>query len=202
MIFYGTNGTHLRSEMLPGLACSACATPNSLRASLFGRYVHLYWVPFLPYAKLAAVQCGACQATWENQALPPAVAPAVRTLKQQTPQPYWSWAGLTLVAGLAAFGALHSIRETHTDEALLLRPRAGDIYTVRSDNAHLYSLLKVRQASGNAVELLANEYQTANSSPINSLNTPDKYSKEPVTITRLDLQIMRRKGELIDVDRP
>lgn len=202
MIFYGTNGTHLRTEMLPHLACPACEAPNTLRVSLFGRYAHVYWIPFVPYAKLAAVQCGACQAAWENKALPPTVAPAVRTLKKQTPQPYWSWAGLTLVAGIAAFGALHSIRDTHTDEALLISPRAGDIYTVRSDSAHLYSLLKVRQVSGNAVELLANEYQTDNSSPINSLNTPDKYSKEPVIITRLDLQIMRRKGELVDVDRP
>ena len=94
------------------------------------------------------------------------------------------------------------IRDHYTDEALLSAPHAGDIYTVHTDSANMYSLLKVRQVSGNSVELVANDYQTSSSSPLTDLNSPEKYSKEPFVITRLDLQIMRRKGQLTDVSRP
>ena len=202
MVFYGTNGTHLRTEALPQVACPACGTSSSLRASLFGRYAHLYWVPVFPYAKLVAVQCGSCQTTWESKALPATVAPAVQDLKQQTQQPYWTWAGLSLLLLAAMFGFLHSIRDMRPDETMLSSPRAGDIYTVRTDSANMYSLLKVQQVSGNSVALVANEFHSNDSSPINSLNAPEKYSKEPFIITRLDLQIMRHKGDLTDVDRP
>jgi hypothetical protein len=66
----------------------------------------------------------------------------------------------------------------------------------------MYSLLKVRQVSGNGVELVANDYQTDNRHPLADLNEPGKYSQEPFVLTRLDLQIMRRQGKLTDVDRP
>ncbi len=201
MIFYGTNGTHLRTAALSQLDCPSCGTNVDLKVSLFSRYVHVYWIPFFPYTKLAVVQCGHCQMAWENKALPPSLAPAVRELKQQTQQPFWTWAGVALVLSVMVFGYLHSIRDTHTDEILLANPRAGDIYTVRTDSANMYSLLKVRQVSGNSVELVANEYQSSDSTPIETLNAPAKYSNEPFVLTRLDLQIMRRKGELTDVDR-
>jgi hypothetical protein len=202
MIIYGFKGTHLRTQELPGVACPSCLNPNALRTSLYSRYAHVYWIPFFPYSKLTVVQCGACQQVWENKEVPTSIAPSVREVQQQTSHPYWSWAGLTAVAALLTFGFLAGIRDRHTDEALLLAPRAGDIYTVRSDSAGMYSLMKVRRVGGNNVELVANEYQIDNVSPIDELNSPEKYSKEPFTLTRLELQIMRRKDEITDVERP
>jgi hypothetical protein len=202
MIIYGTNGTHVRTQELPELACPACKARHSLRTSLYSRYAHVYWIPFFPFSKLHAVQCDACQATWENKAVPASIAPAVREVQQQTRHPYWTWAGLAAIVAIATFGFLASIRDHHHDEALLLEPRAGDIYTVRSDSAGMYSLMKVQRVGSNNVELVANEYQIDNVSPIHKLNSPEKYSKESFTLTRLELQIMRRKDQLTDVDRP
>jgi len=202
MIIYGFKGTHLRTQELPGVACPACNTTNSLRTSLYSRYAHVYWIPFFPYSKLTAVQCDACQELWENKAVPASIAPSVREVQQQTSHPYWSWAGLAAVVAFFSFAILAGMRDRHTDEALLLAPRAGDIYTVRSDSADMYSLLKVRRVGGNNVELVANEYQTDSRTRVDELNSPDKFSKEPFTLTRLELQIMRRKDQLTDVERP
>ena len=202
MIIYGTNGTHLRTDALPSPACPACGTGNALRTSVFSRYAHIYWIPLFPYTKLAVVQCGACQTTWDSKALPTEVGPAVLALKRRANTPAWTWAGLGLVALLLSGSTLYGIQDTHDDDALLTAPRAGDIYTVHTDSANMYSLLKVCQVGGNGVELVANDYETPDSHPISALDVPEKYSKEPFVITRLDLQIMRRKGTLIDVDRP
>jgi len=202
MIIYGFKGTHLRTQELPGVACPACLNTKALRTSLYSRYAHVYWIPFFPYSKLTVVQCGACQEVWENKEVPTSIAPIVREVQQQTSHPYWSWAGLTAVAAFFSFAVLAGIRNRHTDEALLLAPRAGDIYTVRSDSAGMYSLMKVRRVGGNNVELVANDYQIDNRAPLDELNSPEKYSKEPFTLTRLELQIMRRKDQLTDVERP
>lgn len=201
MIFYGTNGKHYATEPLPGAACPACQSPASLHVALVSRYAHIYWVPLFPYQKIALTQCAHCQASWEEKQLGPDLAPAVRAVKKQRRAPLWTWAGLALIAALGLYGYLRSIRDTHTDEALLASPRAGDIYTVQADSSRRYSLLKVQQVGGNVVEVVANEYETDESSPINSLNEPARYSKEPFTLTFLDLQIMRHKGQITDVDR-
>ncbi|NML64989.1 hypothetical protein HHL22_07195 [Hymenobacter sp. RP-2-7] len=107
---------------------------------------------------------------------------------------------LLLLVALGAVG--YGLRDHHRDDALLSSPRAGDIYTVHAGRSGTYSLLKVLRAGGNGVELVANEYQTTDSKPIAVLNQAARYSQEPFVITRLDLQIMRRRGELTDVDRP
>jgi hypothetical protein len=201
MIIYGTNGKHYATETLAGTACPACHTPESVQVGLVSRYAHIYWIPLFPYQKIAVTQCLSCQASWEEKGLAPALAPAVRAAKQRSRAPYWTWAGLLLIAAVSLYGYLHSIRDAHTDEALLASPHVGDIYTVRADSSRQYSLLKVQQVGGNIVELVANEYETDNAAPINSLNEPARYSKEPFTLTFLDLQIMRRKGQITDVDR-
>jgi hypothetical protein len=202
MIIYGTNGTHVRTQELPELACPACKARHSLHTSLYSRYAHVYWIPLFPFEKLAAVHCIACNEVWKPKAAPTSIAPALREVRQQISHPYWTWAGLAAIVTIAAFSFLAGIRDHHTDEALLLEPRAGDIYTVRSDSAGMYSLMKVQRVGGNNVELVGNDYQIDNASPIHKLNSPEKYSKEPFTLTRLELQIMRRKDQLTDVDRP
>lgn len=201
MILYGTNGTHYATEPLAGATCPACHAPEALQVGLVSRYAHIYWVPLFPYQKVAVTQCLHCQANWSEKELAPTLAPTVRAVKQRSRAPFWTWAGLAIIAAVSLFGYLRSISDARTDEELLLSPHAGDIYTVRSDSSRMYSLLKVRQVGGNIVELVANEYETQDATPITSLNEPARYSKESFTLTFLDLQIMRRKGQLTDVDR-
>lgn len=202
MIFYGTNGKHFATLELPQASCPACQRPGQLAVALVGRYAHVYWVPFFPYQKLAVVQCQACGSDWAATAVPPTLAPAVRELKKSVSHPLWMWSGLALLVVALLGGYFYGIHDSHNDEALLATPQAGDIYTVRSDSANMYSLLKVRRVGGNGVELVANQFQTPDSNPIATLNQDSSYNSEPFIITRLDLQIMRRKGELTDVDRP
>ena len=201
MIFYGTGGKHFVTCTLPHAACPACHVPDRLQVGLVSRYAHVYWVPLFPYQKIAVLQCTSCGSSWEAPG-PPALAPALRDTKRQHAHPVWTWSGLVLLALLGLGSYLFGLRDHRNDEALLANPRPGDIYTVHSDSAQAYSLLKVLRVGGNGVELVANEYQTTDSDPIESLNEPRRYSQEPFVVTRLDLQIMRRKGELTDVDRP
>ena len=201
MIIYGTNGKHYATHELPATPCPVCQAPNALRVDLVSRYAHVYWIPFFPYQKIAVTQCANCQAAWTEKELTPDLAPAVRATKKQSRAPFWNWAGLLLIAAVSLWGYLHGIRDARTDEDLLASPHAGDIYTVRSDSSQRYSLLKVKQVGGNIVELLPNEYETEDATPLNSLNAPERYGKNSFTLTFLDLQIMRHKGQLTDVDR-
>jgi hypothetical protein len=159
MIFYGTNGTHLRTVALPGQPCPTCAAPDALRVSVFSRYMHIYWVPLLPYSKPTVLHCEQCQHAWEGKAIPAELKAPVQQLKQEARAPWWHWVGLVAVGVLIAWGVTASARNSKEDETYLQAPQAGDIYTVReNEDATNYSLLKVVSAKGNTVELVANEY--------------------------------------------
>ena len=203
MIFYGFKGAHLRTAPLPaGTSCPACATPDSLKASVYSRYAHVYWIPFFPFSKSALAQCEHCQQGWEEKTLPAELQPAVRALKKSTRFPLWNWAGVgVLVLGLA--GASVAGRYHERDRvAWLAAPHAGDIYTVHSPgDSTKYSLLKVVSAKGNTVEVVGNDFETDDSSPISDLNAPEKYGKESQSLTVFELQIMHNQGQLTDVDR-
>ncbi|GAA4364851.1 hypothetical protein GCM10023185_34690 [Hymenobacter saemangeumensis] len=201
MIFYGTNGSLVRTEALPGYSCPSCATADTLQLSVFSRYVHIYWIPVLPYSRPLVASCTHCAQAWEGQGLPAELREPAQLLKKTTRHPYAHWAGLALIFLLISGGAVASKLDDRADKALLAAPKAGDIYTVRTKDNN-YSLLKVVSAGGTAVELVANEYEIDNNSPLDELNSPDKYSKESFSLTRFDLQIMREKDEITEIDRP
>lgn len=209
LIYYGTNTVYLRTVPLPGVACPACATVPSLSAKLFGRYVHIMWLPLFPRGKSAVVECAHCRRTWEDQALPREMRAAVAALQHQTRSPAWQWSGLALLAvGLAVGGAragaaaVADARDARANATYLAAPRIGDVYTVRVRNSEdSYSLLKVVGTRSNGVEVVANLIVTVVRHPL-YLNIPDKYARESYPLTRLDLQAMQRQGQLIDVDRP
>ena len=206
MIIYGTKATLRRTEAAPGLTCPACSTTDQMWLNVFSRYAHVYWVPLFPFSKPAVAHCAHCKGTWAEKELPAEAAElkqAAELLRQHTTAPWWQWSGLVVLA-LGLVVALVAGRRHDQDSATFLAaPRAGDIYTVHdSDTARRYSLLKVVAAHGNTVELVANNYDIDDRHPLEELNQTDKYSKEPFTLTQLDLTIMRNKGQLTDVDRP
>lgn len=207
MIIYGTNGSHVRTIPQPGLSCPSCTNAENLHLSVFSRYAHVYWIPFFPYKKPALAQCMHCQGAWELADLPAEageVKQALLSVKKETRAPWWQWSGLAVLVLALLWGVIAAQRDEQDNSAYLAAPRAGDIYTVRTEDSTgkaQYSLMKVVSAKGNAVELVANEYVTNSATPLSKLNDPEKYSKESFPLTQLDLQIMHNKGELTDVDR-
>lgn len=202
MIIYGTNGARIRTAPLPQAACPACATPDQLQITLFGRYAHIYWVPLFPYSKPAVVQCSHCQQAWDAKELPADLHAPVQAIKKQTRTPLWHWSGVGVIALLACWGLVTSTQDARANKAFLAAPHVGDIYTVLSpEDSTQYSLLKVVSAHGNTVEVVPNQYQIDNRHPIEALNSPAKYGKESFSLTQFELQIMQNKGQLTDVDR-
>jgi len=206
MIIYGTKGSLVRTESVPGVACPACTNAEQMQFSVFSRYAHVYWIPLAPYNKPTVAHCQRCQHSWELSELPAEAAPQVRqamqALKKETVAPWWHWSGLALLALTLASGTVVASLDEKNNASYLAAPHAGDIYTIRDEETPgRYSLLKVVSAQGNTVELLANEYSMNDAHPLAKLNYPDKFNKESFSLTQLDLLTMKNKGVITDVDR-
>ena len=206
MIIYGTNGSLVRTEPVPGVPCPACTNAEQMQFSVFSRYAHVYWIPLAPYTKPIVAQCHHCHNSWELAGLPaetvPQVRQAMKALKKETVAPWWHWSGLALLVLMVTWGTVAGSLDERDNAAYLTAPHAGDIYTIRDEETPgRYSLLKVVSAQGNTVELLANEYSMNDAHPLAQLNYPEKFNKESFSLTQLDLLTMKNKGVITDVDR-
>ncbi|MBT9393690.1 hypothetical protein KLP40_10995 [Hymenobacter sp. NST-14] len=200
MLIYGYRASHLLTEPVAG-TCPACATSDGLRTSVFGRYAHVYWFPLLPIGKTGAAECAHCQFVVRPKEMDASLKQAFRQLKQRSRAPWWHFAGLLVALVGLGWGLVAHSNDARANQSFITLPHKGDLYHVRTANGH-YSLWKVQDVTGNAVKLLANNYEIDNQTKVNELNRPENFGSDPLELTRYDLNIMLAKEEIVDVERP
>ncbi|GGG47473.1 hypothetical protein [Hymenobacter glacieicola] len=199
MIIYGYRTSHLRTEPVAG-SCPTCATPDSLRVSVLGRYAHVYWVPLFPLGKTGGSECGHCRQVLRPTEMPPALRQEFQTVKQRAGVPLWHFAGAALAALGVLWGVVSNSLSQEANQTFITAPHKGDLYYIRTENGH-YSLLKVQEVAGNSVKLLANNYEIDTETGAEELNKPENFAPEPVELTRYDLKIMLNKDEIVEIER-
>jgi hypothetical protein len=200
MIIYGHRASHLITEAVPG-SCPSCATADSRRVSVFGRYAHVYWIPLFPFGKTGIAECGHCRLVVQDKEMDAALKQTVREVKQRVKAPVWHFSGLLLLAILVVWGLISHSQSQKNTQTFIQAPHPGDLYHIRTENGH-YSLLKVQDVTGNSVKLLPNNYEMESQTEVAKLNKPENYAAEPVELTRYDLKIMLTKEEILEVERP
>jgi len=200
MIIYGYRSSHLLTEPVAG-NCLACSTTNGLRISVFGRYAHIYWVPLFPIGKVGASECGHCRQVLQPKEMEPGLRQLFQELKHRTRAPWWHFTGVLLAVAALGWILLANSNNRRANHSFITTPHKGDLYHIRTSNGH-YSLWKVQEVAGNAVKLLANNYEIDNETKVQELNRPENYAPDPLELTRYDLSIMLEKDEIVDVERP
>ncbi|QJX45548.1 hypothetical protein HMJ29_00770 [Hymenobacter taeanensis] len=200
MIIYGHRASHLTTEAVSG-SCPSCATPDSRRVSVFGRYAHVYWIPLFPLGKTGIAECGHCRLVVQDKEMDADLKQTTHEVKQRVKAPIWHFSGLLLLAVLVIWGVITHNQSQKNTQTFIQAPHPGDLYHIRTENGH-YSLLKVQDVTGNSVKLLPNNYEMESQTEVTKLNKPENYAAEPVELTRYDLRIMLTKEEILEVERP
>ncbi|RFP66576.1 hypothetical protein D0N36_02380 [Hymenobacter lapidiphilus] len=103
LFFYGTGTSRLLTAPLLTTSCTHCGITGQLSATVFSRYVSLFWTPIFPFGKMSVTVCGHCQQTIAKlKQMPESHRPPVQALQQQARYPLTNFAvlilfGLTLV---------------------------------------------------------------------------------------------------------
>ncbi|MBX0288849.1 hypothetical protein K3G63_00280 [Hymenobacter sp. HSC-4F20] len=200
MIIYGYRSSHLRTEPIAG-SCPACATPDSLHASVFGRYAHIYWIPLFPIGKTGGSQCGHCQFVQQPKEMEPGLREAFSAVKHSARVPWWHFAGLLLLVIGIGWALVQNSDAQQASQQFITAPHKGDLYHVRTENGR-YSLLKVQEAAGNSVKLLPNTYEMDQNSGLDELNKPENFDTVALELTRYELKLMLDKDQIVKVERP
>lgn len=101
LIFFGTRGNKIGTAHLEGISCPHCNSTNTLSATKYGRYFHIFFIPIFPTSSRTIIECSHCYKSYDgdsflaNNDKKEELIPAKR--------PIWHSCGCLLIFLLIAF---------------------------------------------------------------------------------------------------
>lgn len=200
MIIYGRSGAkNVQTKSIPNASCPSCES-NSLEASIYSSYAHLYWIPLFSLGKKSFVQCCNCGKEFSKKERPEQAAHKILELKSDYRIPISHFAGVFLFA-LMIMGFNYSDRQDRKeDQALLLSPVTGDIYELKID-AKEYTTFKVLDNEEDSVAIIYNIYATNKAAGLPEINKAENYTDDIYVIGKNELAEMFEDGTILDIER-
>jgi hypothetical protein len=200
MIIYGKKVKALVSENMMD-KCPNCGTGNCVELTIYQKYAHVFWIPFIPTGKVAETTCSNCKQVLSKKQFTPAIVQNYETLKINAKTPIWTFSGLCLLAAFIIFMVFENKQSKIENATYIAAPQKGDIYEVKSDGH--FTLYKVDQIVKDSIFVLVSQYETDRITGLTSLKKKgdEAYSTDALMILKADLKTMLDTGEIIDVDR-
>lgn len=177
MIFYGTRASNLHNGKINHVTCPNCEKETSMTYSVFGKYAHVYWIPFFPYSKVSITECDSCKRTFEATELPDSIRQKLKVENERhsIKYPIWFFSGLFIIAALVAIGIYMSGETEKKEKAYLESPQLDDKYEYKTESGY-YSIMKISKVTPDSVYFYINDMETNKTSGIYDIDKEKNYS--------------------------
>lgn len=113
MIIFGTRSASLKASQEEDYDCNYCKTEKSVRFYFFQRYIHIFWIPFIPIGKTGSSVCSHCKQVLEVQQMPESQKQTFISIKKDLKTPLSYKIALILLIALIAtpflIGIFHNL---------------------------------------------------------------------------------------------
>ena len=201
MIIYGYRSTHLKSGQLPNAKCPCGESQNKMTVSVFGRHVHIFWIPLFPAGKTAVFECQQCHKGFKKKELNDDGKLAYKNFKTTVKTPIWKYSGLAIIAVLIAFGFYSSKQDEAKIAAYVAQPAMFDVYTFRTESNY-YSTFKVLEVFKDSMYVSYNAMETNKLSRVRDIDIPKNYQDSLYyVLTTHNIKTLQESGDLMDISR-
>ena len=198
MIIYGSKSTPLLSEQLFNVKCQSCGK-DSINMHVYGKYAHVYWIPFFPIGKTGISECQNCKQVTEEKAMPSNYKEGYTELKSKAKTPWWHFSGLAVIAAIVCISLFTSSNHKKDEIGYLQTPLKGDVYKYKTKTG--YSTMKVDSVSSDSVFVLLNTLEHNKMSKVYKIDKAENYEKTRTAIAREEILNEYQKGEIYSIDR-
>lgn len=202
MIFYGIKASNLKNGQIINVDCPHCTTNTSMIYSVFGKYAHVYWIPFFPISKITVAECNSCKKTFEYKDLPENIKSKFLREKEKSPvkYPIWMFSGSFIILFLIGYGFYDSYKTDINNADYIKNPKVGDVYYLKISEKH-YTTSRVDKVTRTDVYLTNNDYEIDLESDISSIDKSENYTTSKDTVSVLQIQDVFKKETIIEVKR-
>ena len=201
MIFYGTRAKNIHNGQIKNVKCPNCENETSMTYSIFGKYAHVYWIPFFPIGKVGIIECNSCKRTYEIKELPENIKVKYEREKEKSgiKTPIWFFSGLFIIATLIVVGYFMSKQTSANELTHLEQPKVGDVYEFNTQTGY-YSTMKIESIKGDSLYFFINEMETNKKSGISDIDKASNY-KEIYGYTKAEIKKMHTDEEIYEINR-
>ncbi|MFD2909400.1 hypothetical protein ACFSX9_11740 [Flavobacterium ardleyense] len=122
--------------------------------SVFGKYAHLYWIPFIPIGKVNIVECNNCKATYDVKELEQRTKDKFKQEMDRNPAktPVKHFSAPILIVLIIAGSFLYSSFNDNEMLNYAKNPKVGDVYYYETpEKAGHYSTLKITEITKDSI---------------------------------------------------
>lgn len=201
MIVYGYRSTHLKSAPLPNTKCPNCETPNQMTASVYGRHVHIFWIPLFPAGKTGIFECQHCHKGFKKKELNDDGKMAYKNFKGSVKTPIWKYSGLALIAIVIAFAFYSNSQDKARTAEYLEQPAMFDVYTFRTEQNY-YSTFKVLEVFDDSIYVNYNSLETNKLTGVRDIDKTENYIDSLYYVLTPDnIKLLQESGDLMNIKR-
>ena len=201
MIVYGWDAKNIKQAPLENYECPHCQQKQSVLV-IFAKYVHIFWIPFIPFKKTAIIVCNHCNHKTDEKAITLVPQTTIKQLKATVPLPKYMFSGLALLVVAIGYLVYLGAKNDNLEQAYLNDPQLGDVYLIKSpDEPSEYNhyLLKVREINGDSVWVSNSAFSY--NGIVTELDPNDGFYDVMYPLHKNDLKEIKKAGDLKKVIR-
>ncbi len=103
MIIFGGKASKIGTFDVSNTKCNYCSHLSTHNVSVFGKYAHIFWIPFFPTGKKAVAECENCKKTIPRKEFSTQLENKYLENLAQVKRPIYHWLGLGVIGIFAAF---------------------------------------------------------------------------------------------------
>ena len=196
MIIYGWNTVNFKTSEPKDLRCHSCNAYGQVTINKYVKYWHLYWIPMFPYGIINELECHSCGSVLQYGSMSEELQRHYLEHKSAKP-PFWSFAGLALIAGLIIYGVISSIPDTEGMISKIQNPKVDRIFDYNTEDGE-YSSFKITEFDDEYIYFVYNQYQSSSQSDMDQVSSISDFSTDTMMAERKDLIELVNDGTLID----
>ncbi len=128
MIIFGTRSTVCVGEELAA-PCPECDRTSMQGFRVF-EYLHLYFLPTLPFGGSMGMECSGCLHTRVGKEIPKELRTVAKESTREVRRPRWHWLGSVLLVVLLGWLSIGGAEQRELNLARLSSPVVGDLYVI------------------------------------------------------------------------
>ena len=202
MIFFGRKVKEIKRGKLTNVICIECKENVSFIYTITSKYLHLYWIPFLPYKKKTIVSCTNCETVFETKQLSENIKNKLQREEELKPakNPIWMYSGLLILAFLIPMAFLQSSRAGEEKAEFRSNPKVGDVYYVNCLPS-IYTTMKIAAIEKDSIHFIANDTSVTKFKKVFFINEDKFYTNKTKTYSKTQIADLFEKDSIYSIER-
>lgn len=186
MIFYGSKSSEIGKGQIRNVSCPHCETNISMNYSVFGRYAHIYWIPFFAIGKEHILECNSCKASYYLKDLPQTIKDKYKQEQDRNAikAPITHFSGLFVAAIGIAIATFFSFKSDSETKEFAKNPKVGDIFYEKTLRSGWFSSAKIIKITKDSIYSLENNMETDQKSSVDEIAGKEANFTLPWSMTK------------------